>query len=108
MLTSTGSISLIERATTGNVEETERARERRRTGGRDCVRESANTQSKNSRCLVSNLSGNTSECDSSINNTSHLASVSPPQAAAGLGGGNGDNGRGAGDTVASGLAEEGP
>lgn len=105
MLTSTGSISLIERATTGNVEETERARERRRAGGRDCVTESANTQSENSRCLVSNLSGNTSECDGSINNTSHLPSVSPPQAAAGLGGGNGDNGRGAGDTVAPGLAQ---
>lgn len=33
MLTSTGSISLIERATAGNVEEAERARERRRAGG---------------------------------------------------------------------------
>ncbi len=43
-----------------------------------------------------------------INDVSYLSSVSPPQAVAGLGGGNGDYWRGAGDTVAPGLTQEGP
>lgn len=42
------------------------------------------------------------------NDGSYLSSVSPPQAVAGLGWGNGDYRRGAGDTVTPGLAQEGP
>ena len=51
---------------------------------------------------------NTSRYGSLINVISYLSSVSPPQAVAGLGGGNGDYWRGTGDTVAPSLAQERP
>lgn len=115
-LTSTWTISLMEGATTGHIKETEKdgssvLREKEREKGErrhDCKTESTNTQSETSRCSVSNLSGNTSECDGLINDAPYLSSVGPPQAVAGLGGGNGDYGRGAGDTVTPVLAQEGP
>lgn len=43
-----------------------------------------------------------------IDYISYLSSVGPPQAVAGLGGGNGDNWRGARHTVAPGLGQKGP